>query len=263
MIRDRRVQYILDRLNERSSLTVAEMSAELRISEVTVRKILAAMEQDGLLMRTWGGAVSKSGSLLELTYSEKQSRHLPEKKAIAKAAYDVINDGEAIFIDTGTTTIELAKLISQGTKRNVMICTNAIDIAIEMSKTTDLRVYMFGGHLVNSLHCCVGDMTESQLKTMSFDKGFITGDHFTLERGFSTPDPQVAVMKRVALSSCKIKYMLLDFSKYGNDSLAQIIPSDQINTLITDWHMPDEIAGKFEDRKVSVIRGLPAAEEKK
>ena len=137
-MRDRK-DYILKQLEEKASVTVAELSEALALSEVSIRKLLMTMEQEGKLRRTWGGAVCTHSSLRELSHQEKLPLHLEEKKAIARAAYNCITDGEAVFLDCGTTTIQLARLIISGPKRNILVCTNAINIAMELAKARDIH----------------------------------------------------------------------------------------------------------------------------
>lgn len=254
-LKDHRQQYIMEELQRKASVTVTELSSALNLSEVTVRKILADMERDDKLRRTWGGAVSISGSMQERTYTEKETLHVAEKQAIARAVYDNIKDGEAVFLDTGTTTIELAKLIVEGPKRKILVCTNGVNIAMEMTRIHDIEVIVAGGELRHSIHSCVGSTTQNFLKSMSFDKGFVTGDHFTLERGYSTPSLREAELKRIALAASKQKFILMDYSKYGNDSLMQIVPAGGIDVLATDWHMPDNVVACFDDIGVKVLRG--------
>ena len=97
--------------------------------------------------RTWGGAVSRYGSLREFSHQENEVRHREEKRAIAMAAYDCIQDGEAIFLDSGTTVCELARLIVEGPKRNIMPCTNNIYVAMELAKASDIHSIIIGGEL--------------------------------------------------------------------------------------------------------------------
>ncbi len=255
MVMQERKAYILHQLEERSSVTVAELSSALGLSEVSVRKLLMAMEQEGKLKRTWGGAVCAHGSLREFSHQEKATVHLKEKKAIARAAYDCIADGEAVFLDCGTTTIQLARLIIAGPKRRILVCTNAINIAAALSAAPDIQTIVIGGELRGSILSCVGSLAELSLQRLFFDKGFISGNHFTLEHGFSTPIFQEAELKRRVLSVSKEKFVLMDYSKYGDDSLVQVVPSQGVDTLITDWHAPDELARGFEEKGVRVIRG--------
>ncbi|MFR7743710.1 MAG: DeoR/GlpR family DNA-binding transcription regulator [Acutalibacteraceae bacterium] len=113
MAAEERRKYILSTLEQYGSVTVSELSEHFGISEVSVRKLLISLEQDSLLQRTWGGAVRTARTTAELPYQVRESKYLQEKMAIARAAYDMINDGDSVYLDSGTTTFELAKLLWQ------------------------------------------------------------------------------------------------------------------------------------------------------
>ncbi|MFR9236228.1 MAG: DeoR/GlpR family DNA-binding transcription regulator, partial [Eisenbergiella massiliensis] len=215
--------------------------------------LLASMEQEGVLKRTWGGAVSRYGSLREFSHQENEVRHREEKRAIAMAAYDCIQDGEAIFLDSGTTVCELARLIVEGPKRNIMPCTNNIYVAMELAKASDIHSIIIGGELRTNIYSCVGYLAEQVLGNLFFDKGFISGNHFTVERGFSTPTLGEAELKRKILSISKEKIMMLDYTKFGDDSMVLIARPEDIDVLITDWHAPEELVESFGDKGVKTV----------
>ena len=106
-------EVIIKLLDAQSSVSVSQLSEILKVSEVSVRKLLAAMEQEGAVKRTWGGAVSAYGSLNEFSHKEKEWKHMREKLSIAYAAYDCINDGDAVFLDCGTTTTQIARVLKE------------------------------------------------------------------------------------------------------------------------------------------------------
>ena len=145
MLAEDRRNYILRLLESRSSVSVAELSATFSLSEVSVRKLLSTMEEEGLIRRTWGGAVSAYGSLREFSHKEKEPVQLLEKIAIAKAAYGCIAEGDAVFLDCGTTTIQLARLIRTGAKRHLMVATTGVNIALELAEAEDIPVFAAGG----------------------------------------------------------------------------------------------------------------------
>lgn len=151
MLAEDRRSYILNLLGTRSSVTVAELSAAFGLSEVSVRKLLSNMEQEGVIKRTWGGAVSAYGSLREFSHKEKEPICLAEKQSIARAAYHCIADGDAVFLDCGTTTAQLARLIRNGKKRNLMVATTGLNIAMELADADDISVIVIGGELRHML----------------------------------------------------------------------------------------------------------------
>ena len=242
MNQDERRKYILDQLKIKSSISVSELSEAFSLSEVSVRKLLANMEQEGVLKRTWGGAVSRYGSLREFSHQENEVRHREEKK-----------DGEAVFLDSGTTTFELARMIVEGPKRNIMPCTNNIFVAMELAKAADIHSIIIGGELRTNIYSCVGYLAEQVLGNLFFDKGFISGNHFTVERGFSTPTLGEAELKRKILTISKEKIMLLDYTKFGDDSMVLIASPENVDILITDWHAPEELTAGFGDKGVKTI----------
>jgi len=254
LIEDRR-KHILNMLEKRSSVSVNELSEIFGLSLVSVRKLLIQMEKDGELKRTWGGAVSAYGSLQEFSHKEKEPKNLNEKISIARAAYDCISDGEAVFLDCGTTTTQLARLIKNGPKRKLMVGTNAMNIALELSEAEDISVVVVGGELRHRILSCVGSFAEDALKQLFFDKGFISGNHVTLEHGFTTPNFQEARLKQMMMKACKEHFILLDYTKFGDDSLALIASIAQIDGIVTDWRTPADLIAKLRDLGVKVVQG--------
>ena len=248
-------EFIIKILDTQSSVTVSQLSEAFKISDVSVRKLLAAMEQEGLVKRTWGGAISAYGSLNEFSHKEKEWKYTAEKLSIAYAAYDCISDGDAVFLDCGTTTTQLARVIRSGSKRKILVGTNAINIAMELSEAEDISVIVIGGNFRHRILSCVGAYAEEMMKTLFFDKGFISGNHLTLEHGFTTPDLQEARMKRLMMASCKEHYIALDYSKFGDDSLGLIASVSDLDGIVTDWRTPAPFIDQLRDRGVKVVQG--------
>ena len=255
MLAEDRRAYILKLLENRSSVTVTELSTAFGLSEVSVRKLLSCMEQEGLIKRTWGGAVSAYGSLQEFSHKEKEPVRLAEKISIARAAYDCIADGDAVFIDCGTTTIHLARLIRTGKKRNLMVATTGLNIAMELAEAEDISVIVIGGELRHRILSCTGTFAENMLRTMFFDKGFISGNHLTLEHGFTTPSVQEAKLKRMIMDNCKEHYITIDYTKFGDDSLSLVAPIAELDAVVTDWRAPADVLAGLQEQGVRVIQG--------
>ncbi len=248
-----RKNLILQMLAETPAVSVALLSDKLRLSKVSVRRLLTALEEEGLLKRTWGGAVRSESTLREFCHGEKETRNLAEKESIALAAYHQIVDGEAIFLDSGTTTLALARLLVKGNKRQVMVVTNALNIVLAFSHAQDIDVMVIGGQFRHRILCCTGFFAMEALKYLHFDKGFITGNHFSQHRGFTTSSLQEAEMKRQVIAISKESYVLMDSSKYGGDSLSLIVPCEGADFLITDWHLPAPVAQDFLDKGLQVM----------
>lgn len=249
--------YILNLLNEKPIVTVTELADAFSLSEVSVRKLLSGMEKDGLLSRSWGGAVRRENALHEFSHAEKENRHLEEKLAIAQYCYDQIHDEESVFLDSGTTTIQIARLIAKGDKRHVVVITNALNVALEFERTEDISVLLIGGEFRHRIVCCTGDLAMSALSRLSFDRSFISGNHFSMERGFTTPLLSEAAMKGCVIERSKYSYVVMDSSKYGENSLSRIAPIDAVTQIVTDWKLPESIVRHFQINGVNLVAVPP------
>ena len=257
MLLEDRKAYIVERMQKQSSITVKELRAAFGVSEVTVRKLLIQMEREGTLKRSWGGAVRITNAAHELPYEDKENKRLMEKRSIAQVACDLIQEGETIYIDCGTTSFELIKLVIQSNKR-LIVCTNAFNILAELRKAPAIKSIMIGGELRPAIYSCVGPMAIKMLKMIVVDRAFITGDNFSLDHGFSVSSLQDADMKSALFSVAKRSYIIMDSSKYGDDSMAIIGAVSDGYALITDWQLPSEIAHEFEKRGTRVICAKPS-----
>ena len=251
LLEDRK-EYILEKIKKQPSVTVKELCAAFEVSEVTVRKLLVQMEQEGTLKRCWGGAVRITNAAHELAYEDKENKNLMEKRAIAKAAYDLIRDGETIYIDCGTTSFELVKLVIAGNKR-LIVCTNAFNILAELRRAPEIQSIMIGGELRPAIYSCVGPMAVKMMQMIVVDRAFVTGDHFSLDHGFSVSALKDADMKNAVFSAAKRNYIIMDSSKYGDDSMAIMGDVTAGYTLITDWQLSNEVAQEFEKRGTRVV----------
>ena len=113
---------------------------------------------------------------------------------------------------------------------------------------------MIGGELRHNILSCTGTFAENMLKTMFFDKGFISGNHLTLEHGFTTPSVQEAKLKRMIMDNCKEHYIVLDHTKFGDDSLSLIASTAELDNVITDWHTPSKTITGLQEQGVRVIQ---------
>ena len=247
-----RAQAIMDLLEQRSSVSVAEISKVLNLSEVTVRKILDGMQAEGRLKRTWGGAVSIESTSSEQRYNDRFSQQVAEKQAMARIAYDLIDDGDAVLLDGGTTTLELARQLSVGKKRPT-VATTAVHIALELAKSPDIRVIMTGGEVRTGVYSCIGPLTESMLRNTLFDKGFIIPYYCSVERGLTHPDMEEAYLKISMLNACKETFSMIDHTKFGKDSMIRICDISDLDCVITDWRTDPQTIDRISSKDVRLI----------
>jgi DeoR/GlpR family transcriptional regulator of sugar metabolism len=231
-----RRQQILNLLEETGSLDVGDLADRFAVSVVTIRKDLDDLERQGLLQRTFGGAVFSHRSRFNRSFLERASQHLPEKRAIAAAALEYIKDGDTIILDAGTTTLALAQLLKQHVK-SAFIITCSVPVALEVS-SAGYDILLLGGMVRNKSLALVGRETLWMLDRYRADKAFLGSSGFTIEKGHTTPNPDDAQIKEAIMRVSLRKYVLVDSSKFGDQCLTRFAHLRDVDLTITDSHLP-------------------------
>lgn len=247
---EERHQLILDMLSKKLSIKVTELSNLLNVSESTIRRDLQEMEEAGLLSRTHGGAVSFSVTNFEASYKEKEASNQEEKILIGKAAAGMIKDGDTIVIDSGTTTLEIAKNI---TAKNISVITNSIDIASILCQKENIELILTGGSLRINTRAMVGHITEEVLKNFRVDKAFIGANGISPKAGISTPNYTEAQTKKAMIDIANNVIVVVDSTKFNKVSLSVIAPVRDITTIITSSNVDKEILKEYEGMDIELI----------
>jgi DeoR/GlpR family transcriptional regulator of sugar metabolism len=231
-----RRQQILNLLEETGSLDVGDLADRFAVSVVTIRKDLDDLDRQGLLQRTFGGAVFSHRSRFNRSFLERASEHLREKRAIAAAALEYIKDGDTIILDAGTTTLALAQLLKQHVK-SAFIITCSVPVALEVS-SAGYDILLLGGMIRNKSLALLGRETLWMLDRYRADKAFLGSSGFTIERGHTTPNPDDAQIKEAIMRVSLEKYVLVDSSKFGDQCLTRFANLRDVDLTITDSHLP-------------------------
>ena len=243
---------ILEFIEEHRKATVAQLCEHFRVSSATIRNDLRDLEQASQIIRTHGGAMVKTKTGFELDSSQKQIQNLEAKKKIARAALRQIEDGDTVILDTGTTALELARLL--GHRSDITVVTNDLEIARLLEPNSSLQVVVMGGILRRGFHCTVsyGSSEKTALEGLSVDKAFMGVNSFTLKRGASTPDIRHAETKKGMIAIATTVILLCDSSKFGRTSFVQFARSEEIDLIITDG-LPEAEQRKLEQNGIQVI----------
>ncbi len=231
---EERKQQILEYIEAHRKATVGELCEHFRVSSATIRNDLRDLEQGNLLLRTHGGAMVRSKTGQELDSSQKRVQNLEAKRRIAAAALELIEDGDRIILDTGTTTLELARLLSR--RRDITVVTNDLASALLLEEMDTVSVVFIGGLLRRRFHCTVsyGNAWREALAGLSVDKAFMGVNSLSLEKGATTPDISTAETKKSMIEIAVKVILLCDSSKFGRSSFARFAMLDQIDTVVTE-----------------------------
>lgn len=242
---------ILEKLDEKGQVDVASLSKILKVSEVTIRNDLKRLEQKNALIRARGGAIKVDRVGLDFTISDKNKQNYDQKKRIGKAAAGLIESGDTIILDSGTTTMEITKNL--GNVDELTVITNALNIANQLAEQPKVNVIIPGGFLRKNSLSLIGATAEESFKNYFCDKLFLAVDGFSAAFGLSTPNVEEAHLNRIMMSISKQVIVVADSSKFHKRSFAFIAPITDIDMLITDDGIPSEDHKKLESAGIKVI----------
>jgi DeoR family transcriptional regulator, aga operon transcriptional repressor len=239
MLIDERRQHILEVIQNQGRALVSDLSQQLNISQITIRKDLDYLQSKGVVQRSHGGALRvQSSALIDPTLQEKQKHNFREKERIAAAATKMVEEGQCIILDSGTTTTAVAERLKRF--KQLTVITNAVNIAAELAGT-DFEVILVGGTLRKNSFSLVGPLAEDNLEEMHADILFLGVDGFDLEVGITTPNFLESRVNRAMVKAARQVVAVCDSSKFGRRSLSRIVPPGAIHHVITDQNLPKEI----------------------
>lgn len=237
MLTTERHQYILNFLEKNGTITIHEIADALATSESTIRRDLQFLENQKLLLRVHGGAQRKTQLNYEASMTEKREQHRLEKQKIAKFATTLIKDGDIIFLDAGSTTLEMIPFLPRDVSLKVV--TNSVTHALQLLER-GIETVILGGGLKHTTNAIVGSTAVQQLQQLYFDKAFLGINGIDDEAGYTTPDSEEAFIKKTAAIQSQKNYVLADHSKFKQRSFVQVLPLIQA-AIITDTCPKDYI----------------------
>ncbi len=243
---------IIQRIQKNGKVRVDTLSEEFDVSSVTIRNDLDFLEMKGILHRTHGGALLRKNVYEDPTLEEKQKLHSEEKQLIGGKAAEMIEDGDSILLDSGTTTLEIARRLNN--KQNLTVMTNAIQIAMDLMSKNEMTVMLTGGTIRSESYSLVGPDAESVISNYFFDKLFLGVDGLDMDHGLTTPNPMEAQLNRIMVERSREVIAVTDSSKLGRHSFSFICDLDVISTIITDSKITPEFEKKLNKKDINIIK---------
>lgn len=236
-------------------MSIAEIAAAVQASEPTVRRDLTLLESEGAIVRTHGGARIAEDVGGELAFETRESLRLPEKRAISEAAYDLLRPGSSVFLDAGTTVLQLARLIRlRPLQLNVF--TNCLPLAQVLVHVSEVKVTLLGGAMRAENASVVGAMAEEALEKLRFDQVFLGMGAMGDDAAIYTVDPQEARLNALTLERTREALILADSSKFGTYLTHRVRVAGPGMRLITDAGL----AANWRDRLEAMGVGLDVVE---
>lgn len=227
MLTEERHRKIIEWLERDGLVKLQNLIQWLDSSESTIRRDLHELEELGLLERIHGGAKRPQHLEQELGMIEKSARNVQQKKLVAEYAADFITDGDVIYLDAGSTTAEMIPFMK---KRTVTVVTNSVGLAARLVEA-QIAVIVLGGRIKLTTDAVVGSQALEQLKQYRFNKAFMGMNGVQIDSGYSTPDPEEAILKRAAIQQAEEAFVLVDHSKFNQTSFVSVAPLSAASIL--------------------------------
>lgn len=247
---EERRQAILTEIGSRQRVSVAELSRRFGVSEVTIRTDLQALAEQGLVVRTHGGAVAAENPANNLALTVRRRRKVQEKAQIGALAAELAADGMALFLDSSSTSLAIAAQLKN--RRHLTILTNSLAIADELLDAPHLNVVMTGGQLQPETASLVGTAGLAWLEQYNIQLGFFGAHGISAPEGLTDVSPEQAALKRPLVRLCRQVVAVLDGGKWGQIGVASFASPDEIDVILTDAGAPADQVAHMRDLGIDV-----------
>jgi len=239
-------------LSRERSVTAADLIRMLGVTAATIRRDLAALEKEGVLVRSHGGAVSRTSSTnFQPSYEALGRSHRAEKQAIAREAERLILDGETVFLEGSTTVYELARRLLH--RNRLTVITNSPPIVEQFQRSQHVSVISTGGELQKDVFYLSGVWAQRALSEIRVDKAVLGVSAIDPSYGISTASQAEAQIKKMILKAARVSIALADHSKFGNQGFAYVGPTTDIDVLVTDSATDPQYLGPIREAGVELI----------
>jgi DeoR/GlpR family transcriptional regulator of sugar metabolism len=232
---------ILRELEQLGSVSVKKLSAELQCSEVTIRNDIMQLEQKGYLKRIHGGAVLKQDGLSISFPIGEYLTHREEKIRIAAFAYKYINNRDSIILDDSTTGYYLAKVIKCNPEKRIIVVTNSLLSAAELSSANHVELFMVSGHVVGAPPSILDNFAIESLQQFNVSKAFIGVNGINLRKGLASLGAIQRDVKKAIISASQELYVLADHTKFEGSCLFSVCDMEAVTKIITDDGVTQDI----------------------
>ncbi|MBY9081370.1 DeoR/GlpR transcriptional regulator [Paenibacillus sp. HN-1] len=250
MFQIERVEKILEYINRKKKANVKELSEQFEVSKVTIRRDLDELAEKGLVVKTHGGVMSIMNKFAyEIPIASKFEANSEAKKKIGALAASLIEEGDIVVFDAGSTTLEIAKSMKT---QDITVLTNDIKISMEVAMKPNVKLMVSGGALSDSVYTLVGDQTVEFFKKVHVNKTFLGCDAIDLEFGISNRTREEVPAKKAMIDAAEEVIMVTDDSKHNTKVFCYLCEISKIDKLITN-RIDDHFRLELEKNGVEVL----------
>ncbi len=243
---------ILEKLQKEKRVVVGELSKIYGVSEETIRRDLEKLENDGYVVKSYGGAVLNENTSTDMPFNVRKNTNVIGKQRIADMIKNMVKDGESLMLDSSSTAVFIARALKEE-KKKLTIITNSVEIIIELFDAQDWRVLSTGGLAMEGSFALVGPQTDQMLNSYHVDKAVISCKGLDIENGITDSNELHARNKKTMLERANKGILAVDNSKFGDTAFAKIGRLEDVSVIITDEEPEEKWLRMFEDYGIECV----------
>jgi DeoR family transcriptional regulator, aga operon transcriptional repressor len=247
---DRRAR-IVELVRQRGAVRVPELAELFQVSQVTIRNDLMQLEREGALTRDRGGAVLKTHGSALVAFDQRATINLEAKQRIGRAAAALVEPGDTILMDAGTTVVEMTRHLQSAAPLTVV--TNALNVALELRAARETRVLMLGGTVSYETFGTLGPIAEQNLGELVVQKLFLAAETVDQAAGVTDSTVEIAQVKRAMVRAARRVILVVDSSKWGTAGFIKVVPLTAIDTIVSDAGLPESERAAIERLGIELI----------
>ncbi|PHX07172.1 DeoR/GlpR family DNA-binding transcription regulator [Vibrio splendidus] len=250
MIPAERQRTILSLLSHQEVISISELVEQLDVSHMTIRRDIVKLEASGKVVSVSGGVQLAQALHRELSHDAKVEQQANEKVQIGKLAAQLIEKDATVYLDAGTTSLEIAHQLA--TREDLLIITNDFSIAAYLMNHSPCEIYHTGGKVDRENQSSIGGKVAEFLAGINIDIAFISSSSWSL-KGLSTPNENKVLVKKAIVKSAQTNYLISDSTKYGRVASFHALDMESLDGVITDTNLPSSVIEELNDKGIEVI----------
>ena len=251
MLAIERRREILSRLSVNGKVLVSELARDFDVTEETIRRDLERLDREGLVSKTYGGAVSKQSSALDLPYNIREGVNVDQKQRVADKIAAMVRDGDRIMMDSSSTALYVLKKIKD--KRNLTVITNSVKILIELADKADWTVLSTGGQLKKGALSLTGSSAEKMISAYHVDLAICSCKGLDMELGVTDSNENDRLIKEAMFASAERRVLALDGDKFDRKSFVKVCDLSDVDCIVTDREPTERWLGFCNEKGIEVI----------
>ena len=251
MLAIERRREILAKLTSEGKVIVSELAKDFAVTEETIRRDLERLDKEGLVSKTYGGAVSKHNAAMDLPYNVRESVNVEQKQTIADKISELVQDGERIMLDSSSTALYVLKKLKN--KKNLTIITNSVKILIELADKQDWTVLSTGGLLKKGALSLTGSSAEKMIHSYYVDTAICSCKGLDMELGVTDSNENDSLIKQAIFASAERRILALDTEKFDKKSFVKVCGLESVNVIVTDGEPAEKWVSFCNEKGIDLV----------